>query len=102
MWIAVRGVDLDAGILHVRQARKRERKEQGREVLTFGPPKTKKSQRSLRMPAPVLEAIQSHKIRQARARLAVGPASWEDNDLVFCSRSGRPSARRTCAGRSSG
>lgn len=82
-------VDLDGRTLHVRQSRKRERGLDGREVLSFGEPKTAKSRRSLTMPAPVVAALQRQRALQARARLVVG-AAWIDHDLVFANAIGAP------------
>lgn len=84
-----RDVDLDGGTLHVRQSRKRERGPDGRDVLSFGEPKTAKSRRSLTMPAPVVAALQRQRALQARARLVVG-AAWLDHDLVFANAIGAP------------
>lgn len=84
-----RDVDLDGRTLHVRQSRKRERGADGREVLSFGEPKTAKSRRSLTMPAPVVAALQRQRALQARARLVVG-AAWLDHDLVFANAIGAP------------
>jgi integrase len=75
-------VDLDGGVLTVRQARRRERGPDGRERLSFAEPKTPRSKRSLRMPAPVLEALHRQRAQQARERLRAGSA-WQDHDLVF-------------------
>ena len=82
-------VDLDGRTLHVRQSRKRERGADGREVLSFGEPKTAKSRRSLTMPAPVVAALQRQRALQARGRLVVG-AAWLDHDLVFANAIGAP------------
>ncbi|MFI5955759.1 tyrosine-type recombinase/integrase [Cryptosporangium sp. NPDC051539] len=41
------------------------------------------------MPTTALEGSQSASRRQAKERLAAGQ-SWEDHDLVFCQRNGRP------------
>lgn len=80
-------VDLDGGVLHVRQALKREHHD-GHEVLLLGEPKTKKSRRTLSMPAPVIDALKRHRALQAQERLA--SRCWEDNDLVFPTRLGTP------------
>jgi integrase len=81
-------VDLDSGVLHVRQACKRERDEQGREVLVFGDPKTQKSRRSLDMPEPAVAALRRHARMQAAERLK--SRTWTDLDLVFCTTVGTP------------
>jgi integrase len=82
-------IDLEGRTLHDRQARKRERGPDGREVLRFGEPKTAKSRRSLAMPAPVVTALQRQRAQQARERLVVG-AAWQDLDLVFANGIGAP------------
>lgn len=82
-------VDIEQRILTVRQARKREYDDQGREVMVFGDPKTPKSKRSLRMPAPVAEALGRQRTEQAKQRLLVGEA-WTDHDLVFSTQLGTP------------
>lgn len=79
-------VDLDAGIVHVRQALTMH---DGRHVI--GDVKTPKSRRSLAMPAPVVDAIRAHRKRQAAERLALGagwPTEWAG--LVFVTETGRP------------
>ena len=47
------------------------------------------SKRSLRMPAPVVEALGRQRSAQAKERLLVGEA-WADHDLVFATRIGTP------------
>lgn len=79
-WTAV---DFDSRRLTVIQALRRE---PGR--LYLGDPKTKKSRRTLDLPAPVVHALRAHRTRQAAERLAAGEL-WEDHDLVF------PSSRGT-------
>jgi integrase len=79
-------VDLDGRVLHVRQALKWH---DG--VPVVGDPKTKRSRRSLAMPALVVDALRAHKARYATDRLAFGqgwPAEWAD--LVFVSEAGTP------------
>lgn len=71
-------VDLVGRTLTVSQALRRE---PGR--LYLGEPKTKKSRRTLDLPARVVHALRAHRKRQAAERLAAGKL-WEDNDLVFC------------------
>ena len=71
-------VDLDAGILHVRQAIKRA----GGSTFTIGEPKTARSRRSLDLPALAAESLRSHRACQAAERLAAG-SEWQDTGLVF-------------------
>ncbi len=75
-------VDLDRLVLHVTRTR---RYESGK--MTLGPPKTKKSTRSLGMPAKLADAYISHRERQIAEAVAAGPA-WQDNGLVFCTNKG--------------
>lgn len=79
-------LDLDAGIVHVRQALT---VHDGRHVI--GDVKTPKSRRSLAMPAPVIDAFRAHRKSQAAERLALG-AGWppEWSGLVFVTETGRP------------
>jgi integrase len=88
-------VDLDAGVLHVRQSLKRERG-----TLTVGDVKTPKSRRSLAIPSLALTSLRRHRADQARERLAVG-SEWVDSGLVFASEVGTPldpaNVRRTLA-----
>lgn len=71
-------VDLDAGTLRVCQALNRA----GGAAFVLGEPKTPKSRRTLDVPSPAIEALRSHRARQAAERLAVGSA-WRDAGLVF-------------------
>lgn len=85
-------VDLEQRVLTVNQARKREThgpKGQRAEVLSFGDPKTRKSRRTLDLPAPAVEALRHHSRRQAAERLKAGP-SWQDHGLVFATSVGTP------------
>jgi len=70
-------VDLGKGIIHVWRSARRD-----------GDTKTPKSRRSLQLPRRAIAALQAHKTRQARERLAAG-AMWQDNNLVFCNEDGR-------------
>ncbi len=79
-------VDLEAGTLSVRQARKRERLD-GHEVLRLGDPKTRRSVRTLTMPAPVREALECQRWLQGRARCQAG-AGWTEFGLVFTTSTG--------------
>jgi integrase len=70
-------VDLDRGIIHVWRSARRD-----------GDTKTPKSRRSLELPKRAIAALQVHKTRRARERLAAGSA-WQDGNLVFCHEDGR-------------
>jgi integrase len=60
--------------------------EQTKGGLRFKSPKTHRSRRSIALAAMTVEALRSHRAKQAEERLALGPA-YEDNDLV-CPRPG--------------
>jgi integrase len=69
-------LDLTNGIIHVWRSARRN-----------GDTKTPKSRRSLQLPKTAITALQAHRTRQARERLAAG-AMWQDNHLVFCHEDG--------------
>ena len=71
-------VDLEGGVLHVRQNVQR-LPEMG---LVFGPPKLNKSRRTIPLPAASAKLLRSHRANQAAETLALGPA-WVDSGLVF-------------------
>jgi Phage integrase family len=73
-------VDLDGGVLHVRQNVQR-LPEMG---LVFGPPKSNKSRRTIPLPAASAKVLRTHRASQAAEALALGPA-WIDSGLVFTS-----------------
>ncbi len=52
-------------------------------------PKTSSARRVVKLPAEAVEALREHRRRQVERRLCVG-SLWEDHDLVFCTRLGRP------------
>jgi len=83
-----RDVDLDAGVLHVRPALKRE---SNRPVM--GELKTKRSRRSLGLPPFVVAALRRRQEFQAWERAAAGAdwsARWEAEQLVFTTTAGTP------------
>jgi integrase len=59
-----------------------------RSVRAHGDTKTKRSRRTLEIPEEAVKALREHHVRQARQRIRAGE-SWQDNDLVFCTRTGR-------------
>jgi integrase len=77
-------VDLDVGQVRIRQALKLE---DG--ALVVGPLKTPRSRRTLSGPAPVVEALRTHRRRQLEERMAAGPA-WQESELVFTTQIGTP------------
>ncbi|MFG1880263.1 tyrosine-type recombinase/integrase [Sphaerisporangium sp. NPDC049003] len=58
-----------------------------RSVRLSGDTKTRKSRRTLAMPARCVDALRAHKERQEIARQAAG-GKWRENDLVFASQVG--------------
>jgi integrase len=54
-----------------------------RSVRTGGDTKTKKSRRTLALPPQAVDALKTHKARQAADRLAAGEL-WQETNLVFC------------------
>ncbi len=76
-------VDLDEGVLTVRQALKR--LPDGTYVI--GPPKVD-SYRMLRLPTELVALLRAHRLAQRKARLA--SEVWEDHGLVFTNALGRP------------
>lgn len=77
-------VDLDAGRLRVEEVLV-----QTREGVFFKPPKTKKSRRTVDLPAFLVAALRIHRGEQAKARIAAGPL-WTDHDLVCPRPNGEP------------
>ena len=62
-----------------------------RSVRAGGDTKTKKSRRTLEVPDEVARALCQHHRKQAAKRLRAGE-TWQDHDLVFCTRNGKPLA----------
>ena len=70
-------VDLEAGVLHVRQALQRLRGE-----IAFVEPKSKRSRRSVALPEVVTAALKAHRVRQLEEWMVAG-RRWEESGLVF-------------------
>jgi len=62
-----------------------------RSVRAGGDTKTQKSRRTLEIPDEVARALRQHHANQAAKRLKAGEW-WQDQDLVFCTRNGKPLA----------
>ncbi len=60
----------------------------------FGPPKTKKSRRTIPLPHRLVEDLRRHRSAQAEAAMRLGPAYNRELDLVFASALGEPLDRR--------
>jgi integrase len=56
---------------------------------TFGPPKSRRSERTIALDTGTVEALRRHRDVQILERDLAGPA-YEDGDLVFCDEIGRP------------
>jgi len=80
-----RDIDLLNGTLSVRRTLHRV-KGKG---LVYEPPKTKRSERMLALPAPLIVALHRHKAAQTGERTLAG-SEWHDEDLVFAQPNGRP------------
>jgi integrase len=57
--------------------------------LVYEAPKTKRSERTLALPAPLVAALHAHKAAQLGERM-LGGNLWHDEDLVFAQSNGRP------------
>lgn len=79
-----RDVDLEDGALSVAQVL-----EQTSDGLSFQPPKTARSRRLITLPALTVNALRSHKARQAQERLKLG-LGRDDDGLVVCRSDGQP------------
>ncbi len=77
-------VDLDEGVIHVRQALQRLKG-----GIAFVEPKSHRSRRSVALPAVVGTALKTHRVRQLEERLAAG-RKWQESGLVFTTRIGTP------------
>jgi integrase len=81
-----RALDLDAGVLHVREALE-ETKANG---ITFKPPKSKAGRRSIKLPDIVIEALREHRRRLLETRMKLGRGKLASDDLLFANWSGAP------------
>ncbi|MCZ6546367.1 MAG: site-specific integrase, partial [Chloroflexi bacterium] len=79
-------VDLEKGVLTVRHTLQRYDRAYHRDE-----PKTKRSRRTIAVPAPLVDVLRSQRIRQLEMRMRAGPA-WSGNpwDLVFTTELGEP------------
>jgi integrase len=81
-------VDLDRGTLSVRHTlRKQDRQ------FVLSAPKTRRSRRTITLPAALIVELQEHRQRQRLERVKIGPA-WHVSDFVFTSEVGTPIDRR--------
>jgi integrase len=87
-----RDVDLDTGIMTVKQAQKIKRERDGDTITyetTYGYPKSKNSKRSMDMPEALIEVLKRHRLEQKKNRLAGGEI-YKDRGLVCCMEDGSP------------
>src|ERR687886_1322368 len=77
-------IDLLDGTLTVRRSIHRVRG-----GLIYEEPKTRRSQRTLALPMPLVAALQDHKRAQLGEQMLAG-SEWQDEDLVFAQPNGRP------------
>ena len=82
--LAWQTVDLDGGRLRVEQ-----QLVPTTGGCTFGPPKSRRSERTVALDAATVEALRRHRDLQRLERDLAGGA-YEDQDLVFCDEIGRP------------
>lgn len=84
-------VDLQAGLLHVRQNLVRVSNQTGdrKTRIIFQEPKTPQSRRTIPLPEDILEELKRHKARQAQEKLLLGQA-YQDHGLIFCQADGKP------------
>ncbi len=89
-------IDFDSGQLHVRRQLRRERLSDeeatrvGRRTqLVLRNLKTRRSRRTLHLTPALDSLLRAHRARQAKERLAAGPA-WANSDLVFTTKNGTP------------
>jgi integrase len=81
-------LDLDQSLARVRWQLKRE---DGHWV--WKQPKTRRSRRQIALSPSTVAALRAHQSAQQLERAHAGPA-WEDHELVFCTRLGRPLSAR--------
>ncbi|MGH9148660.1 MAG: site-specific integrase, partial [Vicinamibacterales bacterium] len=77
-------VDLDRGVLRVRQAL--ERLGKGWRLVE---PKSEASRRTIRVPDPLVPILRAHRVRQLEQRLAAS-AKWKEDGFVFTASHGQP------------
>ena len=62
--------------------------------LIYEEPKSKRSQRTLALPLPLVAELHRHKAAQLGERMLAG-SEWHDEDLVFAQANGRPIDKKT-------
>jgi integrase len=88
-------VDLEAGTIRI----SRTLTYMPGDAYEFGPPKTKRSRRTIRLIPAVVDELRAHQQRQRLERLAAGAAwrsdEWKATQLVFTTKTGGPIAGST-------
>ncbi|MCU1615764.1 MAG: Site-specific recombinase XerD [Frankiales bacterium] len=62
--------------------------------LIYEEPKTRRSQRTLALPMPLVAALHQHKAAQLGEQMLAG-SEWQNEDLVFAQANGRPIDKKT-------
>ncbi|NEK87813.1 site-specific integrase [Blastococcus saxobsidens] len=62
--------------------------------LIYEEPKTRRSQRTLALPMPLVAELHRHKVAQLGERMLAG-SEWHDEDLIFAQANGRPIDKKT-------
>jgi len=84
-------VDLDAGVVRIRQQVTREKDRQtGKYVLMFTPVKTDAGKRDVPLADWVVAALRKQRAHVAELKLQAAKGTWADHDLVFTNRTGGP------------
>jgi integrase len=84
--LALKWPDIDLDNATVRVRRTLTRTDNGKRY-TLGEPKTRKSRRTVRLTERAVEALRSHRARQAEERLRAG-AHYQDQGLIFAGEHG--------------
>lgn len=82
-------VDFERGQVRIVATLQRLKGSDGIRRWELCPPKSEESNRTLPLPASVVEALRGERSRQRLAQLAAGPA-WRETGFVFTGRSGEP------------
>lgn len=82
MGLTWKDVDLEAGILYVRQTRV-----MGETEIETGPPKIENSRREIQMPPTLIAALQEHKAAQTQEKARIGTI-WVNSGAVFATEIG--------------
>ena len=90
--LAIKWADISDDKLRVRRAL-----EQVGKMVTFKPPKTRRSERTMTLPVAARDALARHRAQQAEQRLLLGKG-YKDQGLVFASVDGTPWAPDSFSG----